>query len=180
MNTQRSTLNFQRPTKLVLLVLCAFAALRETGFAQTNLAQSVSAPTNAPTYQLSAVSDFQRLQYYYAAQPNSPAPGTERSVFTLNADRKWSGVWNSKIVPKPTRQQLDAIKTEQVDLFRRAGKFVDGTWQIVTSRTNIPLSALSVDAESYARLRALADIAEAERKLEQAEQALEALNPESR
>jgi hypothetical protein len=156
----------------------------DSALAQTNVSSAASATSNAlatvkAQYRLLAPSDFQRLQFYYASQPDSPAPGTERGIWTLKEDRTWSGDWHSKLVARPTRAQLDAISAQQVDLFRRAGKFVDGSWQIVTSRTNIPLATLSVDAESYAQLRALADIAEAERKLEQAEKALEALTPRS-
>ena len=140
--------------------------------ADTNLPESA---TNSATFRLSSLSDFQRLQYYYAAQPNSPAPGTERGIFSLGADRKWSGEWNSQVVTRPTRQQLNAITPEQADLFRRAGKYVNGAWQIATSRTNIPLATLSVNAESYARLRAITELDAAARKLVNAEKALEAL-----
>src|SRR5271169_4683968 len=124
---------------LIFAIFAAASFLPRPAIAQTNLTQSGSAQTNAPSYRLPAPTDFQRLQYYYAAYPNSPAPGTEHGIFTLGGDNTWSGNWNSSVVPQPTRAQLNAITPQQVDVFRRAAVFTNGTWQIVTSTTNVPL-----------------------------------------
>jgi hypothetical protein len=128
-----------------------------SGLGQTNLTWSSGVWTNQPVYRLLAPSDFQRLHYYYLAQPNSPAPGTEQHVFTLGPSGTWNNDWNSKVVPRPTRNALNAVTAQQVDLFRRAGMFTNGVWQIVTSQTNIPLSSLNPTPASYAQIRAVID-----------------------
>jgi hypothetical protein len=125
---------------------------------------------------LPAISDFQRLQYYYAAQPASPAPGTERGIFTLKPDRTWSGDWNSTAVPKPTTRQLQAVTAEQVDLFKRAAVYQDGVWQIATSRTNIPLAQLTLTPELHARLTAIIERDVALKEYQQAEEKLTELS----
>jgi hypothetical protein len=100
--------------------------------------------------------DFQRLQYYYALSENSPAPGSEQAIFTVGDDRSWNGDWNSSVVPKPSRAQLNAITPAQVDLFNRAGAYTNGAWRIVTSQTNVPLSALTITSSMYMQIRATA------------------------
>src|SRR5437867_6130557 len=125
----------------VVLASC-FWLLAVAGFAQTNSTLFATMSTNALLARLSAPTDFQRLQYYYAAQRNSPPPGREHGIFTLRADRTWSGDWNSRVVSRPTRAQLSAIPAQQVDLFHRAGVFTNGACNIATSRTNIPLPTL--------------------------------------
>lgn len=141
---------------LVFLIVLLFVFPLRQNIAQTNLTQSGFGQTNAPNYWLPAPTDFQRLQYYYAAYQGSPAPGTEHGVFTLRADNTWSGDWNSNVVPMPTRAQLGAITSQQVDLFQRAAVFTNSTWQIITSLTNIPLRSLNLSASSYAQIRAAA------------------------
>lgn len=146
--------------------------------AQTNAALSVGSRSNvAAAVKLPAVTDFQRLQYYYAAHPASPPPGAERAVFTLTADRAWSGDWNSTRVPKPTREQLGAITPAPVELFRRAGQYLGGRWQIVTSRTNIPLSELKLTGAAYERLSLIIERDQALRRYQRLEQRLQALPP---
>jgi len=107
-----------RATALLSPALAALLLSRPC-MAQTNLTGSGSSVTNAYPYQLPAPTDFQRLQYYYAAYSSSPAPGTEHGIFTLQANNVWSGDWNSSAVPAPTRTQLNAITAQQVDVFRR-------------------------------------------------------------
>jgi len=145
-----------RATALLSPALAALLLSRPC-MAQTNLTGSSGSVTNAYPYQLPVPSDFQRLQYYYAAYSSSPAPGTELGIFTLQANNVWSGDWNSSIVPAPTRTQLNALTPQQVDIFRRAGVYTNGSWQIVTSATNTPLSSLSLTPSSYAQIRATAD-----------------------
>jgi hypothetical protein len=125
------------------------------GFAQTNLTQTDSTQTNL-SFGLPAPTDFQRLQYYYASYQNSPAPGTEHDIFTVGNNRSWNGDWNSTVVPTPSRAQLNAISPAQVDLFNRAATYTNGSWQIVTSQTNIPLSALTITSSMYMQIRATA------------------------
>jgi hypothetical protein len=122
--------------------------------AQTNQTQSGS-QTNF-TFQLPAPTDFQRLQYYYAAYPSSPGPGAEHGIFTVGNNSSWNGDWNSTVVPAPTRTQLNAITPQQFDLFNRAGVFTNGAWEIATSVTNVTLSSLNPTASSYAQIRAAA------------------------
>jgi hypothetical protein len=145
--------------KSVVVLMLAFASpcLTLQCIGQTNLTQSSGSQTNGYPYRLIALTDFQRLQYYYAAYPSSPAPGTEHAIFSVGDNGIWNGDWNSSTVPSPTRTQLSAITAQQVDIFRRAGVFTNGTWQIVTSATNIPLSSLSLGSSSYAQIRATAD-----------------------
>jgi hypothetical protein len=133
--------------------------------------------TNAFPRGLAAPTDFQRLQYYYATYPASPAPGTEHGIFTLQRNNVWSGDWNSSIVPAPTRAQLNAITPQQVDVFRRAAVFTNGAWQIVTSATNIPLSSLGLTPSSYAQIRAAADHDQILRQCNQIQQPSGALSP---
>jgi hypothetical protein len=152
----------------------------QPSIAQTNQMQSGSTQTNVqagPIYSPPAPIDFQRLQYYYAAYPSSPAPGTEQGVFTLNPDRTWSGTWNSSTVPAPTRSQLNAITAQQVDVFQLAGVFTNGVWQIVTSTTNIPLSSLNLTASSYAQIRTTAVHDQMLRQCHQLEQVYGAASP---
>jgi len=155
MNIERVTLNIQLHRCLsfvVLTVLLSVFPLR-VGIAQTNLTQTGSTQTNL-SFALPAPTDFQRLQYYYASYQNSPAPGTEQGIFTVGSNRTWSGDWNSGVVPTPSRAQLNAITPAQVDLFNRAATYTNGMWQIVTSQTNLPLSALTVISSStYMQIR---------------------------
>jgi hypothetical protein len=142
--------------KTTLLLLGVLGGMAVNCVAQTNQLSTTRAGT-VPALRKAGLADFQRLQYYYAAHPASPAPGTERGVFTLKADRTWSGDWNSKVVPKPTRAQLDAITAEQVDLFKRAARFHDGRWQVVTSEGNVPVAELATTKVDYERLRVAAE-----------------------
>ena len=161
---------------LVALVFVGAASPPRPAVAQTNLALSGSTRSNAvAAVKLPAVTDFQRLQYYYAAHPSSPPPGTERAVFTLTPERAWAGDWNSTRVPKPTRSQLSAITPAQVDLFKRAGNYVGGRWQITTSRTNIPLSQLTLTGAAYERLSLIIERDQALRRYQKLEQKVQAL-----
>jgi hypothetical protein len=181
---KRSAFSVRRSVFGVLVVglfLAFFVSWQfDSALAQTNVSSAASATSNAlatakAQYRLPAPSDFQRLQFYYASQPDSPAPGTERGIWTLKEDRTWSGDWHSKLVARPTRAQLDAITPQQVDLFRRAATFRDGAWQIATSRTNIPLSQLSVTASDYSALRVIIERDQAWQKYQQTEAAVQAL-----
>jgi hypothetical protein len=136
---------------LALLVVLFLPALTAT--AQTNLSTSGSTLTNSFPYRLPAPTDFQRLQYYYAAYPSSPAPGVEHAIFSVGAGSTWNGSWSSSVVPAPSRSQLNAITAPQVDIFRRAAMFTNGTWQIVTPGTNTPLSSLNLTPSSYMQIR---------------------------
>ena len=96
-------------------------------------------------------------------------------MFTVGDDRVWTGTWNSRVVPKPTRAQLAAITPAQVDLFRRAGVYRTGAWQIATSRTNIPLAQLTLTPASYQRLSLIIDRDQAQRRYQQLDQQIQAL-----
>ncbi len=139
------------------IVFIGMVSLSRACLGQTNLTAPTVVWTNSSVYRLVTPSDFQRLHYYYLAQTNSPGPGTEHHVFTLGPKATWNNDWNSAVVPQPTRKQLNAISAQQVDLFRRAGTFTNGTWQVITSLTNIPLSSLKLSASSYTWVRAAVD-----------------------
>jgi hypothetical protein len=129
---------------------------------------------------LPVLSDFQRLQYYYAAQPGSPAPGVEQRVFTLRADRTWSGDWRSKVVAKPTRRQLSAITPQQFDVYRRAAKYVNGAWRVTTASTNFPLASLSaLDGVTYQKIRLSVERDQLQQRVQQLDQKLQQLTPVS-
>lgn len=145
-----------RPTILLLYLFTGAAFLACIGFAQADQLQLAPGQTNV-VYQVPTPTDLQRLQYYYASYQNTPAPGTEQAVFALNADRTWSGTWNSSVVPAPSRAQLDALTPQQVDLFRRAGVYTNGAWRVMTSQINSPLSTLTVSSSTYAQIRGTAD-----------------------
>jgi hypothetical protein len=152
MNTR--FLNCRLPLRggvLALFLAVLFPALPAT--AQTNLSTSGSTLTNSFPYRLPTPTDFQRLQYYYASYPSSPAPGAEHAIFTVGTGNTWNGSWSSSVVPAPSRSQLNAITAPQVDIFRRAAVFTNGTWQIVTPGTNTPLSSLNLTPSSYMQIR---------------------------
>jgi hypothetical protein len=154
MNIEQKKLNlrYRRYVPYIALTVLFSVVPFRLGFAQTNVTQTGSTQTNL-TFGLPAPTDFQRLQYYYASYQNSPPPGTEHGIFTIGSDHSWSGVWNSTVVPMPSRTQLNAITPAQVDLFNRAGAYTNGSWQIVTSQTNIPLSALTITSYIYTQIR---------------------------
>jgi hypothetical protein len=151
----------------------------ESSLSSGSLIVSNASSTASAAYRLPTPSDFQRLQYYYAASPKNPGPGSEHAIFTLKPDRTWSGDWNSKVVPKPTRKDLEAITPQQVDLFRQAGAFAAGGWQIATTETNIALSTLSVTADSYPLLRAIIERDQALRKYQSLDQKVQTLKSAS-
>jgi hypothetical protein len=133
---------------MLFLGLIAVSILSRSTVGQTNLTQSGGAGTNVPP----ALADTYRLEYYYAAWTNSPAPGTESNIFTVNTNGTWNGDWNSQLVPAPSRSQLNRITTQQLVLFLQAGAFENGMWQIITSTTNIPLVSLKLTASTYTQI----------------------------
>ena len=138
--------------------------------------------TNAVTVsvaQLRPPSDFQRLQYYYAAHPASPAPGSEPGLFTIDANRQWTGDWTSTVVPAPTRAQLDAITAPQVDVLKRAAVYRDGAWRVATAKADVPLSELVLTPQTYAEISLLAERARLQKQLEQLDAQLNALTAKS-
>lgn len=151
-----------------------------TGVSQTNqtpVGGSSTGSVSAVAYRLPTPSGFQRLQYYYAAHANSPAPGTERGVFTLKADRTWSGDWRSKAVAKPTRLQLAAITPLQFDVFRRAAKYTNGAWRVSTPVTNFALTNLgSLSATTYQRICLSAERARLQKQVQQLDLKLQQLS----
>lgn len=183
MKSQRSAVSHQRSVWLVILGVLGGVAVTPVGFSQTNQVPIGGSPTggvSAVANRLPTPSDFQRLQYYYAAAPNSPVPGSERKVFTLRPDRRWSGDWRSKVVAKPTRAQLAAITPVQFEVFRRAAAYTNGAWRVSTPVTNFTLATLgSLDATTYHRLRLSVERAQLQRQLQQLDQKLQQLAPAS-